>query len=168
MRLSAIFGVVIGFCVSLTSVSAQEGVYQDLAGSEVVALLDAHGYNATLTADDFGDPLIMGSADGLKFQVQTYNCNDAAPRRCKTLRFLSSFAAPSSISADEVMKAMNDFNKSKVYGRAFVNDDNDPTVDFRIDLSGGVTAANLMDQVGTWKSFVLDVFIEHLGWDQIS
>ena len=33
-----------------------------------------------------------------------------------------------------------------------------------VNLSGGVLAANLMDDVGTWKTYVLTKFVQHLGW----
>jgi hypothetical protein len=143
--------------------AAGDSVYNDLAGSEIVALLDSHGYQATLTTDSSGDPLVMGSADGLKFKVQTYDCNKSAPRRCRSLQFIAAFSLDHPATNADLV-AMNDYNKKKVYGRAFIDENGDAAVDMVINLSGGVLAANLMDTVGTWKSFVLDVFVQHLGW----
>ncbi len=140
-----------------------DAVYNDLAGSEIVALLDAHGYQASLTTDEHGDPLVMATADGLKFKVQTYDCNGQAPRRCRTLQFIASFSLGHS-ATDADRRAMNEYNQKKVYGRAFIDDYDDAAVDMVVNMTGGVLAANLMDTVGTWKSFVLDVFVQHLGW----
>ena len=162
MKLGFLFGGVALACViGLAPARADDTIYNDLSGSEIVALLDAHGYQATLTTDQDGDPLIMGAADGLKFRVQTYDCNEQAPRRCRTLQFLAAFAHEASPSD---VAAMNDYNNKRVYGRAYINSDGDAAVDFTINLAGGVLAANLMDQVGTWKSYVLDRFVEQLGW----
>ncbi len=146
-----------------TPVYADGTIYNDLSGSEIVALLDAHGYSATLTTDPGGDPLIMGAADGLKFRVQTYDCNSQAPRRCRSLQFVASFALEHKATSDDFM-AMNDYNQKKVYGRAFIDENGDAAIDFVVNLSGGVMAANLMDDVGTWKTYVLDTFVQHLGW----
>jgi len=149
--------------VATPAVAGSDSIYNDLSGSEIVALLDAHGYQASLTTDGGGDPLVMGSADGLKFKVQTYDCNGSAPRRCRSLQFIAAFSLDHP-ATDADMRAMNDYNRKKVYGRAFIDDNGDAAVDMVINLNGGVMAANLMDTVGTWKSFVLDVFVQHLGW----
>lgn len=155
--------VALGLMAPPAALAAADSVYTDLSGSEIVALLDAHGYQASLTTDGNGDPYITGSADGLKFHVQTYDCNKAAPRRCRSLQFIASFSLDHK-PTEEDLRAMNDYNKRKVYGRAFIDDNGDAAVDMVINLTGGVLAANLMDTVGTWKSFVLDVFVQHLGW----
>ena len=152
--------------ILMTAVSAQaqdDESYADLSGSEIVALLEAHGYSASLTTDSAGDPLVMASADGLRFRVQTYDCNSSAPRRCRTLQMVSSFALERPPSAEDFI-AMNDYNNQKVYGRAYIDDNGDAAVDFTVNLSGGVSASNLMDNVGTWKAFILDVFVNYLGW----
>jgi hypothetical protein len=149
--------------IATPAIAAGDTVYSDLSGSEVVALLDNHGYSASLTTDEGGDPYVTGIADGLKFHVETYDCNSAAPRRCRSLRFVATFSLDHpATNADFV--AMNDYNMKKVYGRAFIDKDGDAAVDMVVNLNGGVLAANLMDTVGTWKSFVLDVFVQHLGW----
>lgn len=138
--------------------------YEDLSGSEIVALLEAHGYDASLTTDGSGDPFVTASADGLRFQVATYDCNKSVPRRCRTLQLSSTFALTNNTEETDYFEAMNDFNRQKVYGRAFINEDGDAAVDFTINLSGGVSASNLMDNIGTWKTYVLDVFVDYLGW----
>lgn len=163
MRL-ALGAALFALCVVATPARAgNDTVYTDLSGSEIVALLDAHGYQASLTTDGSGDPLVMGQADGLKFKVQTYDCNGSAPRRCRSLQFIAAFSLDRA-ATDADVRAMNDYNRKKVYGRAFIDENGDAAVDMVINLNGGVLAGNLMDTVGTWKSFVLDVFVQHLGW----
>lgn len=142
---------------------ADDRIYEDLSGSEIVALLDAHGYDATLTTDTYGDPFITARGSDLKFKVLTSDCDKAAPRRCRSLMFLATFALPRK-ATDEDFRAMNEYNKNKMFGRAFIDDNGDAAVDFVINMSGGVSARNLMDNVGTWKVYVLDVFVKHLGW----
>jgi len=154
----------LALCVVATpALAGGDTVYNDLSGSEIVALLDAHGYAASLTTDGNGDPLVMGAADGLKFKVQTYDCNGSAPRRCRSLQFIAAFSLDHP-ATDADMHAMNDYNRKKVYGRAFIDENGDAAVDMVVNMTGGVLAANLMDTVGTWKTFVLDVFVRHLGW----
>jgi hypothetical protein len=165
MRLALAFGAaLLAVGLGCAPALADGGtVYNDLSGSEIVALLDAHGYQATLTTDGDGDPMIMGRADGLNFRVQTYDCNEQAPRRCRSLQFVASFALQHKATTDD-FEAMNEYNQKKVYGRAFIDENGDAAIDMVVNLAGGVMAANLMDQVGTWKTYVLDVFVEHLGW----
>ena len=145
------------------ALAGSDTVYNDLSGSEIVALLDAHGYQASLTTDEGGDPLITAKVDGLKFKVQTYDCGKSVPRRCRSLQFIAAFSLDHPVTSADYA-AMNDYNKKKVYGRAFVDDNGDADVDMVMNLNGGVLAANLMDTVATWKTYVLDVFVQHLGW----
>jgi hypothetical protein len=153
----------LGVTLALPVQADEDSVYTDLSGGDIVALLDSHGYQATLTTDEGGDPLVMASADGLTFKVYTYDCNKAAPRRCQSIQFTSSFSLGHKATADD-FKMMNNYNRNKIYGRAFIDQNGDAAIDFTIDLSGGVLAGNLMSQVSTWKSYVLDRFVTQLGW----
>ena len=164
MKLGILMGAAIAGAALISSpVSADGTIYNDLSGSEIVELLDAHGYSATLTTDDHGDPMVMGAADGLKFKIFTYNCNAQAPRRCHNLQFVSAFSLGHKPTPEDYV-AMNQYNNDRIFGRAFIDSNGDAAVDFVVNLSGGVLAANLMDDVGTWKTYVLEKFIQHLGW----
>jgi hypothetical protein len=161
-----VFVAAAGLALGMAGTPASAGsdtVYNDLSGSEIVALLDAHGYQASLTTDEGGDPLVTAKIDGLKFKVQTYDCGKTVPRRCGSLQFIAAFSLDHAVSSAD-FTAMNDYNKKKVYGRAFIDDNGDADVDMVMNLNGGVLAANLMDKVATWKTYVLDVFVQHLGW----
>jgi hypothetical protein len=165
MKLSVVLGAAaLASALFVSPGQAAAGhVYTDLSGGDIVALLDSHGYQATLTTDQDGDPLIMGSADGLTFRVFTYDCNKQAPRRCQSIQFTSAFSLGHKPTETD-FKMMNDYNLNKIYGRAFIDRNGDAAIDFTVDLSGGVLAANLMSQVSTWKSYVLDKFVSQLGW----
>lgn len=46
---------------------------------------------------------------------------------------------------------INDWNKSKRYSRAYIDDDGDPVLELDLDLAGGVTAERIRDYIRTVK-----------------
>lgn len=97
-----------------------------------------------IIADDAGDPLIRGAINGTTYLVFFYGCTDNAA--CKNLTFTASWDVDG-ISAT----AINDWNRNKRFGKAFLDGDNDPAIQMTVNLDYGVTATNFEDTVDWWR-----------------
>ena len=57
---------------------------------------------------------------------------------------------------------MNDFNKSWVFGKAYVTPDGKAHVEYPMNLTAGITEGNLVNNFVMWTT-VLETFIDHLA-----
>ena len=106
----------------------------------------ARGYgSALMERDDAGDPMIVGRIDGTRYAVLFYGCQGGV--RCTSIQLLASWANP----GDFTLAQVNEWNLSRNFGRAYLDGEGDPVLDFIINLDGGVTARNLDDSFDWWR-----------------
>ena len=56
------------------------------------------------------------------------------------------------------------WNEDRVWGRAYIDTENDPWIDMPVNLKGGVTPENFDDTVSWWWSVIRD-FEDHIGFN---
>ncbi|PXA96438.1 hypothetical protein DMC47_17510 [Nostoc sp. 3335mG] len=124
----------------------------------VLAAMKAGGYSdATLKTDKGGDPMISAKTDDTSFAVFFYNCKEN--RNCATVQFYTGYKAKSPISLEKI----NEWNNSRRFGRAALDDDRDPVIRMDIDLDdGGMSQALFIDNLEFWKT-VVSAFENHLA-----
>ncbi|MCC5984036.1 MAG: YbjN domain-containing protein [Rhodobacteraceae bacterium] len=128
----------------------------DHADPQVVADV-ARGYGSVeLDTDAVGDPFISGRIEGTRYVVWFFGCTDNA--NCKTLLMSAYWDG----SPSNALQLVNDWNRDKLFGRAYVDSDGDLTLDQPLTLAGGVTRANLDDWFDWWR-LVLREFGEHVA-----
>lgn len=121
------------------------------------ALIEAHGWPATLNRPDDENPFIESELSGVKFLVFFMNCNDNH-RRCTTIKYYMGF----SDAKDATFEEMNDWNKAKRFGRAFIDDEGDPVLEMDLDLDfKGLPRENVNESLNIWAS-LMDAFYDHL------
>jgi hypothetical protein len=112
----------------------------------VAAYLRSEGLTVTLKKDTDGDPLIessLGKNQG--FSVYFYNCTDHAA--CQTLQFYAGFTDSKADAA-----RLNEWNRGKRFGRAYIDKVGDPVVEMDIDLNDpGMARALFADNFRLWK-----------------
>jgi hypothetical protein len=124
----------------------------------VVRALQGAGYTAKLSADKGGDPMITSSVSGTTFQVYFYNCTQN--KDCATIQFHSGYDLKTSPSLEKI----NEWNRSKRFGRAFLDKENDPILEMDIDVDdGGISSALFSDNLEFWASVLAD-FERHIGY----
>lgn len=136
------------------------GSGQLLQASDPDGLADAmrdHGYRAELTTDGQGDPRIKSATAGINFSVYFYGCTDG--RECDAIQFSAGFDLETGSDAP----AMNDWNKRKRFGKAYIDDENDPYLEMDLNFEGGMTRDNFRDNLVLWDSLVGD-FKTHINW----
>jgi hypothetical protein len=124
----------------------------------IVAALQAAGLTAKLQKDATGDPMIESAVSGTRFRVMFYGCK--ANKDCATIQFLSGYDKKSVTS----LSSINDWNREKRFGRAFLDAEGDPILAMDVDLDdGGVSKALFADNLEFWVA-VKDGFEKHIGW----
>lgn len=125
--------------------------------SLVKALQDG-GYAAQLGTDKVGDPMITSGVGGTTFQIFFYNCTNH--RECATVQFHSGYDLTSGPSLEQ----MNAWNRSKRFGRAYLDKENDPILEMDVDLDdGGMSPLLFIDNIEFWAS-VLSDFEKEIGF----
>lgn len=128
----------------------------DSSDPETIAGI-ARGYgSATVQTDSEGDPQILGRIGGTRYLVNFYGCVNGA--NCTTIQFRASWNNPGNVTVDD----MNAWNQDKRFGKAYLDFNNDPVIEWDVNLFGGVSARNLDDTFDWWKivleNFAADAF----------
>ncbi|HEY5722479.1 MAG TPA: YbjN domain-containing protein [Allosphingosinicella sp.] len=124
----------------------------------VVAALQASGYAAKLGTDGVGDPMITSGVSGTTFQIFFYNCTDH--RACATVQFHRAY----DLSTPVTLEQINEWNRTKRFGRAFLDKESDPVLGMDVDLDdGGLSRLLFIDNVEFWAT-ILGEFERHIGY----
>jgi hypothetical protein len=153
--------------IRLVALAALSGFWAAPSGAQMVraqdpqtvvkALQDA-GYKATLGADKVGDPMITSGASGTTFQIFFYNCT--GNKECATVTFHAGY----DLKATPGLARINEWNRTKRFGRAYLDKEEDPILEMDVDLDdGGVSPMLFTDNIEFWVSVVSDFekFIGH-------
>lgn len=113
---------------------------ETIEAADVMRVLQEEGHEPELKADSAGDPMIIATDEGTRYIVMFYDCT--LHRACKALQlrvyYDVSFLFP--------LAPLNEWNRTKLYGRAYLDQDGDPTLETLVRLHGGVTLAHLRDE----------------------
>jgi hypothetical protein len=125
----------------------EAGTINDISGQELAGIMEDAGYRAVLGTDDLGDPMVTSAASGAKFQILMYGC-DAG--RCDSLQFNAGFDMEAGIDHARV----NEWNRERRFGNAWIDEERDPWLELDLDLEGGATAAQVRDYVELWDALL--------------
>lgn len=115
----------------------------------VAKVLQDKGYRAELTKDSEGDPLIKSSAEGANFLLLFFNCTGG--KQCATVQFYAGFDREGSFSLDK----LNEWNRTKRFGRAYRDNEGDPVIEMDVDMDdGGMSKALFEDNIEFWTSLL--------------
>lgn len=121
-------------------------------------MLQAYGLQVKRTKDQAGDPMLTSRLEGINFDIYFYGCTAGA--QCESAQFSTGFDLPDGMALAKV----NDWNRDRRYGKAYLNDENDPYVEYDINLSDdGVGTKNFDVSIEIWRSVITD-FRNYIGW----
>lgn len=121
----------------------------------ILAIASAHG-EAALEAQNDGSPRISGSINGIGYQLFFMNCTDGA--NCEDLNFYAGFS-----DLKPTVDSINDWNRNKRFGNAYLDSDLDAVIEFDVNLEFGVTRENLDAAFGLW-GLLMEQYAEHIGY----
>lgn len=101
--------------------------------------------------------MIEGRIEGVYYRIYFYNCTDNTD--CRTIQFRTAFDLTNGFPLSQI----NEWNKNKLFGKAWLDDENDPVLEMPVNIDYGVTAKNLEDTFDYWRVTVSQ-FKEHIDY----
>jgi hypothetical protein len=115
----------------------------------LVGIIQELGYRARLEADGDGDPMIRSSVGGTQFAVVFYGCSDRHDQ-CQILLFKAGYELQDKVGMDVI----NQWNATRLFGRAYLDDVNDPWIEMVLNVQGGVTREQFENSFEWWETSV--------------
>jgi hypothetical protein len=159
MRMTVVLSYLFAAVQASTAAFAAPIADRGVTAAHVAAALTAKGYGAEVSTDKSGDPIIRSSADGSGFSVLFYGCDEET--RCASIQFTAGF----NLRDGTTLEAINDWNRNKRFGKAYLDEENDPFLEYDIDLERGATTEAIENAFDVWLS-VMPAFKRHIRWDE--
>lgn len=147
----------IALLVMAMPVQSQELV--DGGSPDALAAIAKASGPATIEKQANGAPRLAGTIAGVSYQVFFLNCDDAGGQ-CQDLNFYVGFR-----DIKPTLDAMNEWNRTHRFGRAYLDSELDAALDFDVNLEHGVARDNLSSTFGLWVS-LLDEFSAYVGYSE--
>lgn len=128
------------------------------APETIVKYLSDNGYRALLEQDGEGDPVIRSGSSGTNFSIYFYGCN-ALHAGCDSWNFSTGYDMDHGVP----VASMNDWNNVQLVGRAFVDDELDPHLDYYVSAKGGLSSEAFDGVLADWED-ALGYFEDHIDW----
>jgi hypothetical protein len=119
-----------------------------VTAAEVAKALQAKGYKAEIGKDQQGDPMVTSALDGSNFRVVFYNCKGGP--RCTDVAFATAFDLEQGATLDKI----NGWNRKNRYGRAYLDDEADPYLEYDVDFEVGATSEAVENAIERWASVI--------------
>ncbi len=120
---------------------------------DIVSWLQGKGYQAKIVSDEDGKQHVSSASGGVSFGVFMFDCNGG--KRCASMQFSAGFATHGKFDTTK----MNEWNRDSRWARGYFDKENDPWVEYDVDLTPGGTYENLDDEFDVWTK-TLDRFVK--------
>jgi hypothetical protein len=117
--------------------------------ARLVNIIQDLGYRATLEEDAQGDPMIRSSVGGTQFALVFYGCSEQHDG-CQILLFKAGYELNDKVGMDVI----NQWNATRLFGRAYLDDVSDPWLELVLNMQGGVTRAQFEKTFEWWETSV--------------
>jgi Putative bacterial sensory transduction regulator len=145
----ALRGVLLAFvllCLADQAAIARPLPDGGITAQEMSEVLKAGGYPVEMASFD-GRPVINTSVNGIKFGIFFLECDPDG--RCQSILFSASWSIPSITQA-----RMQDWNRTKRFGRGYLSEQGTPFVEMDMDFHHGATTEALVSNLDRWKLVV--------------
>ncbi|MEZ5937757.1 MAG: YbjN domain-containing protein [Hyphomonadaceae bacterium] len=126
------------------------GIFDASDPPAIVRFMQQLGYQAQLSSEANGSPVILGRISRSDYTIQFYECENG--RFCNSVQLMAASPAPFFLSLEQ----LNGFNARWRYVRATLVDDK-VRLQMDVNVDAGVTADNLRDTLDIWRR-LLEVF----------
>lgn len=128
-----------------------------VTAKEVAAALKAKGLDSEISRDDADDPLIKIRSEGIDWYVYFYSCTND---RCESIQLTAGFDKEHGITYSKA----NEWNFTKRFARAALDDDMDPFLRYDIDAEKGASTETIELAIETWQ-LILPQFMEFIDFE---
>ena len=149
-RLSAaVAGFSLLFGSGLLQADSDRQIVDGSSPEALVGIIQDLGDRASLETDNEGDPMIRSSVGGTQFAVVFYGCNDDH-RDCQIVLFKAGYELNDKVGLDVI----NQWNATRLFGRAYLDEVSDPWIELVLNLQGGVTRSQFERTFEWWETSV--------------
>lgn len=142
--------------------SAQGATFYNLSPQDFIFYLGARGFDPEYTPEPGFEPVVYATRDGVNFAILFYQCDEATLEYCERFQFRARFTLDGK-DDENTLEVMNQFNLEWVFGKAYINDDNEAVIEYPLTVENGLSKRNLLAQFDLWE-YVLDDFLAHIEW----
>ncbi|MBZ4023632.1 YbjN domain-containing protein [Rhodobacter sp. TJ_12] len=145
--------------VALAALVGATPVQSQVVGDPDVirSFMESYGLQVSRDTDNAGDPRLSSRIEGTNFKVYFYGCNKG---RCDSIQFSAGFDLRDPMSAWKI----NEWNRKKRFGKAYLDDEGDPYVEYDVNLDfDGCGGRNFDDTIDLWR-VVLGEFRDFIDW----
>ncbi|GAB4267914.1 MAG: hypothetical protein Kow0013_18270 [Pararhodobacter sp.] len=145
----------LGFALSTaalpTVTMAQVPLGGIITGNDIDRIREIAGaYGPAERRDGAEGPWIRGEIDGIVYSITFLNCDDMQAN-CSTVQFRAWWETDGQIPVE----AMNQWNRDRRFSAAYIDEEGDATIEWDVNLAGGVTAVNFDDNVQWWRAVMV-------------
>ncbi|MCA0205635.1 YbjN domain-containing protein [Pararhodobacter sp.] len=131
-------------------VLAQQSLNGMITGNDVDRIAElARAYGTIERREDADGVWLRGEMDGIVYTISFLNCNDAH-QECTSVQFRAWWESNGAHSMDR----MNQWNRDRRFSAAYLDANNNATIEWDVNLAGGVTATNFDDSIQWWQAVV--------------
>jgi len=129
---------------------AQQPLSGMITGSDVDRIMDlARAYGTIERRQDEDGVWLRGDMDGIVYTMSFLNCDDRHAN-CNTVQFRAWWESAGAHS----LAAMNQWNRDRRFSAAYLDDSNNATIEWDVNLLGGVTTVNFDDSIQWWQAVI--------------
>ena len=121
---------------------------------EIIKIARNYG-SATLTTQNNGNPKIIGKINHIPYTIRFLNCPRV--KSCEDMNFSVGFQIKPDINI------INDWNKSKRFSKAYLDDEKDVILEWDVIIAGGISIENMDKSFSYWR-LTLGQFIDHIDF----
>lgn len=140
-----------------TTTSAQGGMVTPRDPEGLLAVVRTVDPHARLVTSSEEGTYIHSKYNNLNYLILLMNCDDAG-RNCKSVQFYMGFDN----AKHTPLERLNEWNKTKRFGRAYRDDAGDMVMEMDVDMDfGGMSRQQFLEYVSIWKT-LMDQYQAHL------
>lgn len=129
-------------------VFAQQTNTQLITGNDVDRIADlARAYGTIERRQDEEGVWLRGEMDDIVYTISFLNCDDN-DANCTSVQFRAWWESNGAHSLD----AMNQWNRDRRFSSAYLDSNNNATIEWDVNLAGGVTTTNFDDSIQWWQA----------------
>jgi hypothetical protein len=122
------------------------GMISGLDVDRIAGIARAYGPAERRFDDAEEGPWIRAEMDGIVYTISFLNCTNATD--CTSVQFRAWWNSEGAHS----LEAMNRWNRERRFSAAYLDSNNNATLEYDVNLAGGVTAVNFDDTVQWWQA----------------
>ena len=148
LRSVAVLPLVTAAYLAAAPVAAQPALGGMITGLDIdrIAQIASVYGPAERQPDDDQGPWIRAEIDGTIYTISFLNCEQAT--NCTSVQFRAWWNSEGAHTVD----MMNQWNRERRFSDAYLDNRGNATIEFDVNLAGGVTAVNFDDTVQWWQA----------------